>query len=96
MASVFDNQGQYDKALEWYGRALDGEEKSLGKDHPDTLTTVHNMASTFESQERYEEALKLCRQAIGGTRNTSKESNVQTRRILRLMEELQSKIENSS
>jgi tetratricopeptide (TPR) repeat protein len=43
--AVYDNQGDYSKALEWYGRALAGREKSLGNDHPDTLTTVNNMAS---------------------------------------------------
>jgi tetratricopeptide (TPR) repeat protein len=95
MASVFDNQGQYDKALEWYGRSLDRREKTLGKDHPDTLTTVHNMASVFERQGQYEEVLKLCQQAIGGIM-TSNEHNVQTRQILRLVEQLRSKIENSS
>jgi hypothetical protein len=43
MAIVFKNQGQYEKTLEWYGRALDGYEKTLGKDHPGTLNTVHNI-----------------------------------------------------
>jgi len=40
MALVFNSQGEYDKALKWYQRALDGQEKSLGKDHPSTLTAV--------------------------------------------------------
>jgi tetratricopeptide (TPR) repeat protein len=96
MALVFDNQGQYDKAMELYERALDGREKALGKDHPDTLTTVHNMASAFESQEQYAEALELCRRAIGGTISTSEEGDAQIRKILRLMEQLQSKIDNPS
>jgi len=41
MALVFDNQGEYEKALEWYQRALDGYAKTLGKDHHFTLTTVN-------------------------------------------------------
>jgi hypothetical protein len=32
MAAVFDNQGQYEKAMEWYRRDLAGYEKDLGKD----------------------------------------------------------------
>jgi len=33
MALVFDSQGKYDKTPEWYKRALDGQEKTLGKEH---------------------------------------------------------------
>jgi len=43
MALVFNKQGQYKKALEWYKRVLVEEEKALGVDHPDTLTTVHQI-----------------------------------------------------
>lgn len=43
MASVFYNQGGYEKALGCYQRALEGREKTLGEEHPSTLTTVHNM-----------------------------------------------------
>jgi tetratricopeptide (TPR) repeat protein len=50
MASVYDNQGDYSKALEWYIRALAGLEKSLGKDHPDTLTTINNMAWVYATK----------------------------------------------
>ena len=32
-------QEKYDEALEWYRRALAGQEKSLGKDHQDTIST---------------------------------------------------------
>ncbi|KAF8418665.1 hypothetical protein EV426DRAFT_510248, partial [Tirmania nivea] len=50
MASIFDMQGQYGKALEWYARVLTGKEKALGVDPPDTLTTVRNMTIIFEKQ----------------------------------------------
>ena len=40
MASIFGKQGQYEKALEWYQRALAGKEKALGVDHPDTLSKM--------------------------------------------------------
>jgi hypothetical protein len=54
------------------------------------------MASVFERQGQYEKALELCQQTIGGTVNTLKESKVQARQILRLLEQLQSNVENSS
>jgi Tfp pilus assembly protein PilF len=66
MASVFDSQGKYDDALEWYRRALSGQEQALGSDHPSTLTTVHNMASVFDSQGKYDDALEWYRRALSG------------------------------
>jgi tetratricopeptide (TPR) repeat protein len=50
MALVFNNQGQYEKALKWYGRALDGREKTLRKDHPSTLDTVVRSVPSQTSQ----------------------------------------------
>ena len=47
IALVFSKQRQYDKALEWYERALAGKEKALGVDNPDTLTVVHSIAMGF-------------------------------------------------
>jgi len=45
MASVFCKQGEYDKALKWYQRALDGSEKSLGMDHPHTVCIVRDLGA---------------------------------------------------
>jgi tetratricopeptide (TPR) repeat protein len=66
MALVFNNQGKYDKALEWFQRALDGKEKALGNDHPDTLDTVNNMALVFNNQGKYDKALEWNQRALDG------------------------------
>ena len=58
--------GQYDKALKFYGRALAGEEKSLGVDHPNTLAIVYNMALVFDNQGQYDKALKNYERALAG------------------------------
>ncbi len=39
--------GEYEKALEWYDRALKIREKVLGKEHPDTAITYHNIALVY-------------------------------------------------
>jgi tetratricopeptide (TPR) repeat protein len=70
MGTVFNGQGEYGKALEWYRRALDGREKTLGKDHPDTLETVHNMASVFDGKGEYGKALEWYRRALDGREKT--------------------------
>ncbi|TGZ77195.1 hypothetical protein EX30DRAFT_374832 [Ascodesmis nigricans] len=73
VAAAFDIMGEYDKALEWYQRALDGCEKMLGKDHPSTLATldtVNNMAIVFESQGAYDKALEWYQRALDGKEKT--------------------------
>src|SRR2546421_111142 len=62
----FYTQGRYKEALEWYERALAGSEKALGKDHPSTLDTVHNIAVVFDHQGRYKEALEWYERALAG------------------------------
>ncbi|MDR2260506.1 MAG: tetratricopeptide repeat protein, partial [Azoarcus sp.] len=61
---VFDKQGDYDKALEGYRKALAIQEKVLGKDHPSTATTYNNIAEVYHSQGKYEEALEGYRKAL--------------------------------
>jgi hypothetical protein len=41
---VLRDQGKYEEAEQMNRRALGGREKALGKDHPDTLTSVSNLA----------------------------------------------------
>ncbi|KAF3150476.1 hypothetical protein TWF594_009120 [Orbilia oligospora] len=48
---------KYDEAMQWYKRALAGYEKTLGKDHPSTLSTIHNIAVVFDNQGKYDEAM---------------------------------------
>ncbi|KAF8533194.1 hypothetical protein BDD12DRAFT_947879 [Trichophaea hybrida] len=63
---VFWEKGDYSSALKWYQRALDGREKILGRDHPDTLTTVNNMALVFDKQGEYIKALEWYQRVLDG------------------------------
>jgi tetratricopeptide (TPR) repeat protein len=72
IAAVYFHQGDYDKALEWYGKALAICEKVLGKEHPDTATTYNNIALVYDSQgdygkalEWYGKALAICEGVLG-------------------------------
>ena len=58
LAGVYYAQGEYDKALEYYEKALVIREKVLGKDHPDTATTFNNMALVYRAQGEYDKALE--------------------------------------
>jgi hypothetical protein len=48
MAGVLQLQGKYEAAEEMNRRALEGREKSLGAEHPDTLTSVILRISPME------------------------------------------------
>ena len=58
LAGVYSDQSDYEKALEYYGKALAICERVLGLDHPDTATTYNNMAGVYEDQGDYEKALE--------------------------------------
>ena len=47
-------------------RALDGREKVLGNEHPDTLTSINNLASVLQDQGKYDEAEQMNRRALDG------------------------------
>jgi tetratricopeptide (TPR) repeat protein len=58
--------GKYEEAEKLHRRALEGYEKELGVQHPDTLTNVSNLASVLRCQGRYSKAEKLNRRALEG------------------------------
>ena len=64
MAGVYYAQGDYGKALEYYGKALAIFERVLGTDHPDTATTYNNMGSAYRAQGDYEKALEYYEKAL--------------------------------
>jgi tetratricopeptide (TPR) repeat protein len=64
IAGVFESQGSYGKALEWYKKALTIREKALGKEHPDTAAACHDIADVYDSQGNYEKALELYEKAL--------------------------------
>jgi hypothetical protein len=42
-------------------RALEGKEKALGKEYPDTLASVNSLALVLNDQGKYEEAERMHR-----------------------------------
>ena len=47
-------------------RALEGREKALGREHPSTLTSVHNLAFLFHKKVHYSTAIELYERAYKG------------------------------
>ena len=66
LASWFKEKIQWNKAESLFRRALEGREKALGEDHPDTLRSVNNLGNLLMQKGDYEAAEALYRRALEG------------------------------
>jgi tetratricopeptide (TPR) repeat protein len=64
LASVFRFAGNYGEGVESARRALEARERVLGAEHPDTLSSVNNLACLLYRQGKYDEAEPLYRRAL--------------------------------
>jgi tetratricopeptide (TPR) repeat protein len=70
-AKLLDSLARYDKTQGRYSiscsrltKLLDIREAELGKKHPDTLTSMNNLAEVLEDQGKYDEAGEMHRQVL--------------------------------
>ena len=54
------HRGKYEQAEEMRRQELGLRETVLGKEHPDTLTSVNNLAGVVRDQDKYEQAEEIC------------------------------------
>ena len=73
--------GQYAEALTYSRRALAITEQALGPDHPDTATSLDNLAALYRAQGRYPEAEPLVRRALAITEQALGPDHPTTRTI---------------
>ena len=59
VATTYTHQGQGEAAEELQTGAKENFEEKLGADHPDTLTSIRNLAFTLKEQGPDEEAIRL-------------------------------------
>ncbi|EDQ91347.1 uncharacterized protein MONBRDRAFT_36252, partial [Monosiga brevicollis MX1] len=68
IGKVLREFGEYEQALEYYGKALKIRLATLGEAHPDTATTYNNMALCLQqpgpNQGQYEQALEYYGKAL--------------------------------
>ena len=64
MAEVYRAQGRYSEAEPLYKRSLLIIEEQLGADHPDTATSLNNLALLYDNMGRYSEAEPLYKRAL--------------------------------
>ena len=63
-ALVMLENGDWNKAEQLFVEVMDMRKKLLGTEHPDTLTSMANVASTYQNQGRWNEAEQLKVQAM--------------------------------
>ena len=56
---IFEESGLYTEAENLQVVAMETTKRVLGDEHPDTLTSMANLAVTFHNQGRWNEAEKL-------------------------------------
>ena len=63
-AYYLDDRGRYPEAVPLLQRALAIYEQELGPTHPNTASSLNNLAGLYESQCQYSEALPLYQRAL--------------------------------
>ena len=63
-ANVYQQQGDYPKALEYYQKALDIYIPSVGEQHVEVARVFQNMAGTFEKQDNRSDARQFYQKAM--------------------------------
>ena len=60
---ALSSQGRYGEAEPLFRRALAGQERVLGKEHPDTLASVNNLAALYFTQRDWTRAAQFWRRS---------------------------------
>ena len=68
LALLLQDQGQLEEAAPLYRRAPEASERTLGAEHPKTLTLVANPAPLLQHQGQLEEAAAAVPTCAGGAR----------------------------
>ena len=64
VARFYLDAGRYSDAEPLFRRALEGNERVLGKEHPDTLSSLNNLAELLRMKGDYAEAEPIYRRAL--------------------------------
>jgi tetratricopeptide (TPR) repeat protein len=69
LASWFHEKIEWDTAEALHHRTLEGREKTLGLEHPDTMQSIGSLGLLFRDKGDYKKAEALCRRALEGIEN---------------------------
>ncbi len=64
LGTVWNAKGKYDKAIEYYEKALESGLKAFGEDHPDVATYRNNLGSAWKAKGEYDKAIEYYEKAL--------------------------------
>jgi hypothetical protein len=85
LASTYWNQGQLQQAEKLEKKVMETRERVLGKEHPDTLTSIVNLAYTYKSRGHSEKAIAMIMDVSALRSRLLGEDHPDTRRLTNLM-----------
>ena len=62
---VYDSQGKYDDALDYYQKSLKIKITAVGSDHPDVAISKFNIASLLRNMDKAAESKQMFTEAAG-------------------------------
>ncbi|MCJ1430387.1 hypothetical protein MMC29_008305 [Sticta canariensis] len=69
LGALYIHQGKPEEAEEIYLRALAGQEKAWGPEHPSTLDTINDLGFVYLDRGKMDEAEEMYRRALAGREN---------------------------
>ena len=64
LGTAWNAKGKYDKAIEYYEKALESDLKAFGEDHPDVATYRNNLGSAWKAKGEYDKAIEYYKKAL--------------------------------
>jgi serine/threonine protein kinase/lipopolysaccharide biosynthesis regulator YciM len=85
LGNTYISLGKYEAAKQHLERAMQIRREQLGKEHPDTLYSMGNVAVVYHRQDRYDEAEALCVETLELNRRVLGEEHPQTLDAMNLL-----------
>lgn len=64
LGAAWNAKGNYDKAIEYYEKALNSDLKNYGEDHPNVATYRNNLGATWKAKGEYDKAIEYYEMAL--------------------------------
>ncbi len=64
LGAAWNAKGKYDKAIEYYEKALKSDLKVFGEDHPDVATYRSNLGEAWKAKGEYDKAIEYYEKAL--------------------------------
>jgi tetratricopeptide (TPR) repeat protein len=71
--------GEYDRALPLYEECLAKQKRVLGDEHPDTLTSLNNLAGLFRNKGEYDRVLPFFEECLAKSKRVLGDDHPRTK-----------------